>query len=189
MKFKLAVDDQDKEKFNYIIKTYHSYVPTISTVGRSLKWLIYDDADLYTILGAISLGSSTYPPCKDFLRYLNITKFEYKKIFNQFANNNRFCLCVKRKNLGTQVLKELRHQAPIEWKKKYNNDLKYLITFVGGGHHGAIYKADNWTHIGFTSGLPSHKSISMKWDTGTKLKQNFVKPTGENKKMIFIKEL
>ena len=43
--------------------------------------------------------------------------------------------------------------------------MKYLITFVAGGNNGAVYKADNWTLIGKTSGLPSHKSLSMKWNT------------------------
>ena len=61
--------------------------------------------------------------------------------------------------------------------------------FVGGGNNGAVYKADNWKHIGFTAGLPEHKSSSMKWDNKDKLKNLFVKPTGENKKMIFIKEI
>ena len=92
-------------------------------------------------------------------------------------------------NVGTRVLKLLRQQAPIEWKKKYGDDLKYLITFVGGGRDGAVYKADNWEVIGSTAGLPSHKSVSMKWDDGEALKAKFVKPTGENKKVIFFKEL
>jgi len=67
--------------------------------------------------------------------------------------------------------------------------LKYLITFVGGGNNGAVYKADNWEHIGYTAGLPEHKSSSMRWDSSESLKKKFVKPTGENRKMIFFKEL
>lgn len=90
-------------------------------------------------------------------------------------------------NLGSKILKELRTIAPIEWKRKYNNDLTHILTFVGGGHSGAVYKADNWTIIGQTSGLPSHKSSSMKWDSKEQLKEKFVKPTGENRKIILIK--
>jgi hypothetical protein len=52
-----------------------------------------------------------------------------------------------------------------------------------------VYKADNWEVIGNTAGLPSHKSVSMKWDDADGLKAKFVKPTGENKKVIFFKEL
>jgi hypothetical protein len=92
-------------------------------------------------------------------------------------------------NAGTQVLSQLRKIAPTEWQKKYGDDLKYLITFVGGGNNGAVYLADNWEIVGYTAGLPSHKSCSMKWDDADTLKTKFVKPTGENKKIIFFKEL
>jgi hypothetical protein len=63
------------------------------------------------------------------------------------------------------------------------------MTFVGGGHNGAVYKADNWIIIGQTSGLPKHKSSSMKWNNKEELKKLFVKPTGENKKIILIKRV
>ena len=95
----------------------------------------------------------------------------------------------KIKNAGTQILKELRKQAPLHWKQKYNDKLKYLITFVAGGNNGAVYKADNWKMIGETAGLPKHKSVSMKWHNKEELKELYVKPTGENKKMIFIKTI
>ena len=73
-------------------------------------------------------------------------------------------------------------------KKKYGDDLKWLITFVAGGNNGAVYKADNWKQIGETAGLPKHKAVSMKWNKDN-LNTMFVKPTGENKKIIFIKKL
>jgi hypothetical protein len=177
---------EQKQIAESIVKKHHSYVPTFRSVGRRIDWLIkYDDK----IVGMIGIGSSTYPPPKDLLVYLHIGKTDYKKIFNNFANNWRFCLSVKKPNLGTMVLKELRRLATIEWKKKYGNDLQYLITFVGNGHDGAIYKADNWSEIGETAGLPPHKSSSMKWNTKKELKSLFVKPTGENKKKIFIKKV
>ncbi len=93
------------------------------------------------------------------------------------------------KNAGTQILKQLRKQAPIEWKKKYNDELKYILTFVGGGNNGAVYKADNWNMVGHTAGLPKHKMVSMKWNDKEELKEKFVKPTGENKKLIFVTKL
>jgi len=93
------------------------------------------------------------------------------------------------KNAGSQILKQLRQKAPMAWKTKYNNDLTHIITFVGAGKNGAVYLADNWIRIGETSGLPAHKSSSMKWNTGKELKELFVKPTGENKKVILIKRV
>jgi hypothetical protein len=186
LSYRLVESEQDKVLAKEIVENYHSYVPTYKSVGRRLDWLIfYEDR----LIGMIGIGSSTYPPCKDILRYLNISKEQYKKMFNSFANNWRFCMKEKIPNLGTQILKYVRNNAPIEWKRKYGDDLKYLITFVGGGNNGAVYLADNWVKVGQTAGLPSHKSSSMKWDSKEELKQKFVKPTGENKKIIFFKEL
>jgi hypothetical protein len=167
-----------------IVETHHSYVPTMDSVGRRIDWLVYHE---YEIVGMIGIGSSVYPPPKDLLRYLNVSKEEYKNIFNTIANNWRFCMSVSIKNAGTQILKLLRNDAPLEWKKKYGDTLTHIITFVGSDKNGAVYKADNWKEIGYTAGLPKHKSSSMKWDSNEQLKEKFVKPTGENKKMIFVK--
>lgn len=173
-----------------IIENHHSYVPTNSSVGRRIDWLIYQSTDLFPeCIGMIGIGSSVYPPPKDILNYLKVSKQEYKLIFNTVANNWRFCFSKQVKNAGTQVLKQLRQKAPGAWKKKYGDDLTHIITFVGAGKNGAVYLADNWSKIGETAGLPSHKSSSMKWNTGEQLKELFVKPTGENKKIIFIKKL
>ena len=186
IELKLISNESDRELAKNIVENHHSYVPTYKSVGRRIDWLIYIDDEL---CGMIGIGSSTYPPCKDILRHLGMTKNDYKEQFNSFANNWRFCMMKSVKNAGTGILKRLRKQSPIEWKRKYGDDLKYLITFVGAGHNGAVYLADNWGCIGKTSGLPSHKSVSMKWDDGDKIKEKFVKPTGENAKLIFIKEL
>lgn len=169
-----------------IVENYHSYVPTWDSVGRRIDWIIMLDEE---IVGVIGIGSATYPPCKDVLARLGVSKEEYKAIFNNIANNWRFCLIKSVPNLGTMVLRKVREIAPIAWYEKYGDELKYLVTFVGGGNNGAIYRADNWEMIGHTSGLPEHSSVSMKWDDGESLKKKFVKPTGEDKKMIFFKTL
>jgi hypothetical protein len=181
---------EQKELVKNIIVNNHSYVPTNSSVGRRIDWLIYYQDDLLPeCIGMIGIGSSVYPPPKDILRHLNVSKQGYKEIFNTVANNWRFCFAKSIKNAGTQVLKQLRSKAPIAWKQKYGDDLKHIITFVGAGKNGAVYLADNWKKIGETAGLPQHKSSSMKWHSGEQLKELFVKPTGENKKIILIKDL
>jgi len=179
----LIITPEQRTLARQLVEQHHSYVPTMDSVGRRIDWLVYYN---YEIVGMIGIGSSVYPPPKDLLRYLQVTKDEYKHMFNSLANNWRFCLSTPIKNLGTQVLKLVRNDAPIEWKKKYGDTLTHLFTFVGANKNGAVYRADNWTHIGYTAGLPAHQSVSMKWDSTEQLKQKFVKPTGENKKMIFI---
>ena len=177
-----------------IIEKYHSYVPSNSSVGRRIDWLIYhpdyqNALGVPQAVGMIGVGSSVYPPPKDLLSYVGMSKSVYKDNFNSFANNWRFCMTTHIPNAGSQILKLLRHQAPIEWEKKYKNFLTHIITFVGGGNNGAVYKADNWNMVGHTAGLPKHKMVSMKWNNKEELKDKFVKPTGENKKLIFVTKL
>ena len=186
IKLVVANDKTSKNFIKETIKEFHSYVPSVSSVGRRIDWVVFNDDKP---IGMIGIGSSVYPPPKDILKHTKLSIKEYKNKFNSFANNWRFCMREKIRNAGTQILKELRRQAPLYWKQKYNDDLLYLITFVAGGNNGAVYKADNWTQIGQTSGLPPHKSISMKWDTHESLKEKYVKPTGENRKLIFFKRI
>ena len=107
-----------------IIETYHSYVASNSSVGRRIDWLIYEDDSFpqYPI-GMIGIGSSVYPPPKDILNELGVSKTEYKDLFNSIGNNWRFCMTKKIPNAGTQILKQLRLLAPIAWKEKYGDEL------------------------------------------------------------------
>ena len=68
---------EDKELSKSIIVNHHSYVPTTSSVGRRIDWLIEYDS---RFIGMIGIGSSVYPPPKDILKYLNMTKSEYNYI-------------------------------------------------------------------------------------------------------------
>ena len=197
LSLELVVDKSSKSKVKHIIEKYHSYVASNSSVGRRIDWLVYHK-DYTNILGVekpigmIGIGSSVYPCPKAILEYLGKRADEYKipNHFNTIANNWRFCMTVSIKNAGTQILKQLRQRAPIEWKNKYGNDLTHIITFVAGGNNGAVYKADNWNLIGETAGLAKdRKSFSVKWSSAEHLKETFLPPTGEDKKLIFIKEL
>ena len=183
--------DSQKSAVKRIITKHHSYVPTHRSVGRRIDWLVYhsDYQNVFGIqqaVGMIGVGSSVYPPPKDLLSYVGMTKSEYKDNFNSFANTWRYCMSEQIPNAGSQIRKLLRHHAPIEWEKKYKNFLTHIITFVGGGNNGAVYRADNWDMVGHTAGLPEHDMVSMKWNDKEELKTKFVKPTGENKKLIFV---
>jgi hypothetical protein len=179
-----------KDIVKNIIEKYHSYVPSNASVGRRIDWLIYeDDSFPAQPIGMIGIGSSVYPPPKDLLNRMGLSKSEYKDIFNSVCNNWRFCMVKSIKNAGTKILKELRKIAPLAWKEKYGDELNHIITFVAGGNNGAVYRADNWEVVGMTAGLPDHKTSSMKWHNSDELSQKFVKPTGENRKIIFYKSL
>ena len=183
IKLKVVDNEEDKKFVKETIQNFHSYVPSASSVGRRIDWIVFYKENP---VGMIGIGSSVYPPPKDLLSYVGMTKSEYKDNFNSFANNWRYCMTEQIPNAGSQILKLLRHHAPIEWEKKYKNFLTHLITFVGGGNNGAVYRADNWDMVGHTAGLPEHDMVSMKWNDKEELKTKFVKPTGENKKLIFV---
>ena len=194
IRLELVDTELQKKVVKRIIENHHSYVPSNRSVGRRIDWLIYHSEyenlfGLQKPIGMIGMGSSVYPPPKDILSYVGMTKSEYKDNFNSFANNWRFCMSESIPNAGSQILKQLRHHAPIEWENKYKNFLTHIITFVGGGNNGAVYRADNWDMVGHTAGLPKHKMVSMKWNDKEELKEKFVKPTGENKKLIFVTQV
>ncbi len=194
MKLELVNSQWQKDHVKRIIEKHHSYVSSARSVGRRIDWLIYhpdyvNALNVPQAVGMIGVGSSVYPPPKDLLSYVGMSKSVYKDNFNSFANNWRFCMTTSIPNAGSQILKQLRHHAPIEWEKKYKNFLTHIITFVGGGNNGAVYRADNWDMVGHTAGLPKHDMVSMKWNDKEELKEKFVKPTGENKKLIFVTKL
>ena len=194
MKLELVNSQWQKDHVKRIIEKHHSYVSSARSVGRRIDWLIYhpdyvNALNVPQAVGMIGVGSSVYPPPKDLLSYVGMSKSVYKDNFNSFANNWRFCMTTSIPNAGSQILKQLRHHAPIEWEKKYKNFLTHIITFVGGGNNGAVYRADNWDMVGHTAGLPKHDMVSMKWNDKEELKEKFVKPTGENKKLIFVTQV
>ena len=106
---KQVCSSEEKALVKHIIETHHSYVPTNASVGRRIDWLVLQDDDP---VGMIGVGSSVYPPPKDLLVYLGISKSDYKGIFNSIANNWRFCMSKSIPNAGTGVLKQLRKLAP-----------------------------------------------------------------------------
>ena len=193
MLLQIVESDSQKKMVKNIITKHHSYVPTYRSVGRRIDWLIYED-DMFPskCIGMIGVGSSVYPCPKAILDYLGKTASEYKEPqhFNTIANNWRFCMTTHIPNAGSQILKLLRYHAPIEWKKKYENFLKHIITFVGGGNNGAVYRADNWKMVGETAGIAKDReAFSVKWSSAEHLKKTFLPPTGEDKKLIFITKL
>ena len=124
---RVANDKTSKDFIKETITKYHSYVPSNSSVGRRIDWVVFNDD---VPVGMIGIGSSVYPPPKDILTHTKLSMKEYKDNFNSFASNWRFCMREKIKNAGTQILKELRRQAPLQWKEKYNDDKRRVFSII-----------------------------------------------------------
>ena len=181
---KIADNKADKDLANNLVIKYHSYVANPKTVGRVIKYLISYENDL---VGTFWLGSGFKPTPKAILKYFDKSQYEFDLMFNEIADNKRFVMAKTIPNLGSQILKNIRLRAKKDWLERYGNDLRAIVTTIGAGKSGAVYKADNWLQIGETAGLPSNrKSVSMKWNESEEIKERFIKPTGENKKLILI---
>lgn len=140
------------------------YVPNKGTQGQQLHFIIhYKDQ----IVGIISAASSVYAvKARD--DYFSIPKD--KSIKQQYylpaiVNNSVFRLEYHEKNLATKVLSIWRRVTAELWKKLYNVEVIGFETFVveNDTRKGALYKADNWTMVGMTSGnAKAHSKGGMK---------------------------
>jgi hypothetical protein len=138
-------------------------------------------------VGTFWVGSGFKPTPKAILNHFGVSQSDFDLIFNEVADNKRFCMIEKIPNLGTQVLKAIRKRVRQDWYNAYGNDLRAIVTTIGGNKQGSVYLADNWKKIGETAGLPPNRSsVSMKWDDPNSIREKFVKPTGENRKIILI---
>jgi hypothetical protein len=180
----IANTPADKYLANQIVIKYHSYVASARTVGRVIKYLIWYEG---RVVGTFWLGSGFKPTPKSILNFFEKSQSEFDKMFNEVADNKRFAMAESIPNLGSRILKKIRNRAREDWRNRYGNDLKAIVTTIGDGKNGSVYLADNWINIGETAGLPDkRKSVSMKWNDSEEISNRFVKPTGENKKKILV---
>jgi len=153
----LCESKEQKDKFKEIVEKHHSYVAHVRHIGRRLDYLVMLGEQC---VGAVGLGSIPMPISKGILTYFEPLlgrtngKVMLKPIFNSIADNWRFCLTPEApKNSGSRVLSRLLKLAPKDWKARYGDELKWVITYVEEAHKGTIYRAAGWDYRGKTGGL------------------------------------
>lgn len=132
------------------------YVPNHGAIGQQIHYLIYLDD---RIVGIISGGAAVYA-VKSRDEFFGITKENRHVALNGIINNIVFRLEENLPNLATQIMALWRRTVAIDWKQRYNVDVAGFETFVieNDTRKGALYKADNWTYVGKTSGnTKTHK--------------------------------
>jgi len=148
-----------RKTFKDIIDKYHSYMNYSRVPTRRIDWLIYN-LETGDEIGAIGINSAVLNlGPRDYMFPLKNRLDKCSKL-KHFCNNYRFCLTPNSRdiqNVGSQVLKHLRHLAKKHWEYKYGNKLLAIETFVKQSHTGAIYKADNWLYLGLTKGWSFRK--------------------------------
>lgn len=126
------------------------YIPNNGAVGQQIHYLIFLDKQ---IVGIISGGSAAYAVyCRD--DFFGITKENRQIALNGIVDNTVFRLEKNIPNLGTQVLAMWRRKIADDWEQKYGVSVCGFETFIIEERHrkGSMYKADNWTFVGETSG-------------------------------------
>lgn len=127
------------------VNAYHSYIKWADRPSRKMYWLLYEDARL---VGVFGLGSAYARP-KPIATYMK----QHGLLFNEVGNNIVFCLYGQGdRNAGTKLLAMIRRDAVRWWNERYGDTLKALQTFILPPRTGAVYKADNWTQLGSTTG-------------------------------------
>ncbi len=127
------------------VDKHHSYIRWADRPSRKLYWTIHEDGER---IGVFGLGSAFSRP-KAVADFMASNALE----FNHVANNIVFALAGQRdRNAGTQAMALIRHDAIRLWHDRYGDALGAFQTFIAPPRTGAMYRADNWAHIGMTTG-------------------------------------
>jgi len=127
--------------------------------GQQIHYLIwYPTEKGWEKIGAISGGSAVYATgVRD--TFFHLTKVNREKVINGIIDNTLFRLNHPKYNLASKIVSLWRRQVASDWKALYDVEPYGFETFVefdqieeNRQRTGALYKADNWTLVGETSG-------------------------------------
>lgn len=129
------------------------YIPNKGAHGQQIHFLIHYKGN---IVGIISGASSVYS-VKSRDEFFGIPNDRYVKehyYLPAIINNSVFRLEYHEKNLATKVLSKFRKVCSELWEYLYEVPVIGFETFVieSDIRKGTLYKADNWTFVGNTSG-------------------------------------
>ena len=126
------------------------YIPNNGAVGQQIHYLIVINGKC---VGIISGGSAAYA-VKSRDEFFGITPENRKVALNGIVDNTVFRLEMNEPNLGTQILSIWRKKIVVDWYEKYDVKVAGFETFIieNERRKGSLYKADNWTFVGKTSG-------------------------------------
>ena len=156
------------------------YIPNKGCHGQQMHYFIMLNGEH---VGVISGASAVWAVAsRD--AFFGLTKDNRKAALPSIINNVVFRLEVHRPNLATQVLALWRRTIAKDWEARYGVKVAGFETFVIEEPHrkGALYRADNWTFLGETTGRTKiHEEAA-----GLKAKTEW---GDTSKKLIFAKKV
>ncbi len=137
--------------FNSLICEYH-YLGYTQPVGEHLKYLAFFKDQPVACLAWSS--APWYIGDRD--RFIGWSKEIRQKNLHLIANNTRFLILpwIQVSCLASHLLALSRKRLSCDWQQSYSHPINLVETFVDTQRYrGTCYKADNWIHVGKTTGF------------------------------------
>jgi Domain of unknown function (DUF4338) len=135
------------------------YVENKGAHAQQIHFLIHHKGK---VAGIISGGSAVWgTTLRD--AFFKINQENRDQMLNGIIDNTVFRLETTERNLATRVLSIWRKVSAQIWEDLYGVTVYGFETFVieEDDRKGALYKADNWTHLGDTAGnTKSHSGLN-----------------------------
>ena len=140
------------------------YIPNKGCQGQQVHYLILDNGRLVGIISgaAATMKSIKNARMREFFDIAPVPKGEKNPVLNQIISNVVFRLETNYPNLATRVLARWRRIAAEDWLYLYQVPVIGFETYViqtpeeirNGltDRLGTLYKADNWSFLGYTKG-------------------------------------
>jgi len=141
---------RSEKLFNSLISEHH-YLGYTQPVGEHLKYIAFSNDRPIACLAWSS--APWYIGARD--RFIGWSPEIRQKNLPLIINNTRFLVLpwVKASHLASHVLALNRRQISEDWRLVYSHPVYLLETFVDTERfQGTCYKADNWIHVGNTTG-------------------------------------
>jgi hypothetical protein len=150
-----------EKMFNSLVNQYH-YLGYTQPVGEHLKYIAFSHE---RPIACLAWGSAPwYIGARD--RFIGWSKEVRQKNLHLIANNTRFLILpwVQISCLASYLLALSRQHLSRDGQRLYHHPIHLVETFVDTQRYrGTCYKADNWIHVGETTGRgkgsKSHKPV------------------------------
>lgn len=146
---RLALRDEES-RFRELLQQHH-YLGAARKIGETL-WYVATYRNEWVALLTFSAAALKLA-ARD--KWIGWTYRQQYARLPLLANNTRYCVLPdwNRKNLASRTLALCERRLSQDWMAAFGHPIVLLETFVDSRHHGTVYRAANWVHVGETRGF------------------------------------
>jgi hypothetical protein len=143
------VRPEEEERFQALLQAHH-YLGGLRKIGEALWYVAVCGSEWVALLcfsaAALKIAARD--------RWIGWTYRQQYARLRLLANNTRYCILPgwNVKNAGSHVLALCEQRLSEDWTAAFGHPILLLETFVDESHHGTVYLAANWQHVGHTRG-------------------------------------